>query len=150
MAGWAPDRLPLAAAIPAWLLALPGSLTIVCLTFALLFTFLPPVRLPWRHVWLAVLLCTVAWIVGAEILVLFGALFGRGPTASGAVGGLFVVMLWLNKVGQLLFYGAELCKVSFSRDARGQEAPTRDPLLEDTPAGGLEQRAARSVVSADN
>lgn len=109
-------KLPLLSDTPAWLLALPGSIMIVSLTFALLFKFLPPVRLPWRHVWFATLVCAAAWIIGAEMLVLFGALFGHGPTASGAMGGLFVVMLWLNSVSQLLFYGAELCKVAASRD----------------------------------
>jgi membrane protein len=106
--------LPVAGAIPTWLVALPGSLLIVGLTFALLFKFLPPPRLPWRHVWFAAVLCTVAWILAAEVLVLFGAALG-GPSLSGAAGGLFVAMLWLNCVSQLLFYGAELCKVSWSR-----------------------------------
>lgn len=104
-------KLPLLSDTPAWLLALPGSLAIVGLTFALLFKFLPPVRLPWRHVWLATLLCTVAWVIGAEILVLSGALFGNSLTASGAMGGLLIVMLWMHSVSQVLFFGAEVCKV---------------------------------------
>ena len=108
-------KLPLADAIPAWLLALPTSLLIVSLTFALLFRFLPPVPLPWRDVWLAALLCTVAWIVGAEMLVLSGAIFGISPTPSGAMGGLLMVMFWMNLVSQVLFFGAEVCKVVATR-----------------------------------
>ena len=103
--------LPVFSWIPAWLLALPGSLIAVGLTFAFLFKFLPPTPLPWRDVWVAAVLCTVAWIIGAEIMVLTGAMFGRGPTAWGAFGGLLVAMLWINVVSQLLFYGAEMCKV---------------------------------------
>jgi membrane protein len=108
--------LPLFSRTPAWLIALPGSVTIVGLTFALLFKFLPPVRLRWRDVWLATVLCTVAWIVGAELLVLAGAIFGHNPSASGAFGGLFVMMLWIYGLSQLLFFGAEVCKVIAVRD----------------------------------
>jgi membrane protein len=38
-------------------LVVPSSLLIVPLTFVLLLRFLCPVRLPWRHVWVAALLC---------------------------------------------------------------------------------------------
>lgn len=109
--------LPLVSHTPAWLLALPGPLIIAFVTFALLLKSLPPVRLRWRDVWLAALLCTVAWTVGAEFLVLYGASFGGGGvSAYGAIGGLLVVMLWMNVVSQMLFYGGELCKVVSSSD----------------------------------
>lgn len=110
-------RLPLLERTPAWVLALPGSLLIVGLTFAFLFRFLPPVRVPLRHVWLAAGLCTAAWLVGTESMVVLGAAFDRVPTASSAFGGLLVAMLWLNVVSQLLFYGGELCKVLSMREA---------------------------------
>jgi membrane protein len=103
--------LPVLNRTPAWLLALPSSVIVVGLTFAFLFKFLPPVRLRWRHVWLATALCTVGWVIGAEILVLIGAMFGGSPSASGAIGGLLVLMLWINVVSKLLFFGAEVCKV---------------------------------------
>jgi membrane protein len=106
---------PLLADATGWLLALTSPLIMVTLTFALLFKFLPPVQLPWRHVWLASVLCAAAWIVTAEILALYGANFGGG-SASGAIGGLLAIMLWMNTVSQVLFYGAELCKVVAARD----------------------------------
>jgi membrane protein len=108
--------LPFFNRTPAWLLALPGSAIMVWLTFALLFKYLPPVHLRWRHVWLASVLCTMAWAIGAELLVLFGAVVRDRPTAYGAMGGLLMAMLWANVVSQLLFYGAELCKIVWSRD----------------------------------
>jgi membrane protein len=120
-------RLPLLSRTPAWLIALPSSVIIVGVTFALLFRFLPPRRLRWRHVWLAALLCTAGWIIGAEVLVLFGAFFGDGPTASGAFGGLLVLMLWINVVSQLLFFGAELCKVMSTADEALRSAVPRPP-----------------------
>jgi membrane protein len=99
-----------------WLLALAGALVIVTFTFALLFKFLPPVPLAWRHVWLAAVLCAAAWIITAEMLALYGAYFAGSASAAGAVGGLLAIMVWMNTVSQALFYGAELCKVVASRD----------------------------------
>jgi membrane protein len=69
---------------PAWVLALPSSAIIVGLTFAFLLKVLPPIRLRWRHVRLATIVCTLSWIAGAELVVMFGALYRRSPSALGA------------------------------------------------------------------
>ena len=116
------SRLPLFSLMPAWVMALPSSMILVGLTFSLLFKHLPPRPLKWRHVWLATTLCTVAWIVGSELLVLFGAIFRRGPTTLGAFGGLLGLMLWCNVVSQMLFFGAEVCKVAHARDSGENDA----------------------------
>ena len=109
--------LPFADRAPAWLVTLPSSVAIVGITFALLFRFLPPVRLRWRHVWLATVLCTASWVLGAELVTWFSAfLTGDGPTALGAFGALFATMIWLDKISQVLFYGAEVCKVIYMRE----------------------------------
>ncbi len=110
-------NLPRVGETTAWLVALPIPLAIVTLTFALLFKFLPPVRLHWRHVWLAAVLCGVAWFIGAEILALYGASFGSSGSAHGAIGGLLMIMFWMNVVSQMLFYGAEVCKAVHSRES---------------------------------
>jgi membrane protein len=94
-----------------WVLTLPGPLLGVLLIFALLFRFLPPVRLTWGDVWLSAALCTAVWLIGAEIFALYGTAFGGGFGAYGALGGVLLLMVWLNVVTQVLFYGAELCKV---------------------------------------
>lgn len=96
-----------------WLAAVPTSLAIVPLTFALLFVYLPPQRLPWRHVWLATLLCSCAWLIGVEVVALYGSYFGTNLNAYGAIGGVLVIMLWMQAVMQALFFGAELCKVAY-------------------------------------
>jgi membrane protein len=104
-----------------WRFALPAPLIIAPLTFTLLFKYLPPVELHWRHVWLAALLCGAAWLLGAEILALYSRYLANSVSAYGALGALLVVMLWMNVVSQMLFFGAELCKVVFWSDA--QAAP---------------------------
>src|SRR5262249_50644949 len=103
--------------------ALLSAFIVFTLTFALLFKFLPPVRLRWRHVWLAAVLCATAWIVSTELLALYGAYFGS-LTVPGALGALLAITVWLNLVSQVVFYGAELCKVVASRE--GQVVRGRD------------------------
>lgn len=96
--------------------ALLGAFMVFTLTFAVLFKFLPPVQLRWRHVWLAAVLCATTWMASTEMLALYGAYFG-GLNVPGALGALLAIMVWLNLVSQFVFYGAELCKVVASRDA---------------------------------
>src|SRR5262249_19866835 len=104
-------HVPRLADTAAWLLALPTPLLVVALTFAFLFKFLPPVRLRWRQVLPSAALCALAWFVAAGVIALYGVFFGNDLGAYGALGGLLVIMLWMNVVSQLLFFGAELCKV---------------------------------------
>ncbi len=103
------DGLPRFTDTAGWLLALPVSLGLATLTFALLFKYLPPVPLRWRQVGLASVLCGIAWVVGADLMALYASFGDRNP--YGAIGGLFVVMLWMNFVSQVLFLGGVLCKV---------------------------------------
>lgn len=104
----------------AWFFGLPGSLAIVFVVFALLFKLLPPVNVQFRHIWLPSALCTLAWVVGVEVLVLYGAFFGSNVSAYGAIGGLLVAMLFMSTVSQVLFFGAELSKVM----ARDGDSPS--------------------------
>jgi membrane protein len=110
-----PWNAPVLGQSAAWLLTIPGPAVFAPLTFALLFRFLPPLRLEWRHVWLASVLCAAAWILGAEILASYSAYLGGNLGPYGAIGGLLIVMLWINVMSQMLFFGAELCKVIASR-----------------------------------
>ncbi|HEY1304113.1 MAG TPA: YihY/virulence factor BrkB family protein [Vicinamibacterales bacterium] len=108
------SALPLVDSAAGIFVGLAGPIIIVALTFALLFLALPPVRLKWRHVWLATAFSTAGWIISAEALVFFGGVLGQGRGAPGAFGSVLALMLWINVVCQLLFYGAELCKVVYA------------------------------------
>ena len=108
--------------VAGWLLAALSSWTLAAITFAAMFKLLPPVPVRWRHIWLATLLSAVAWVVAGELLALYGAFFGERRSAYGALGGVLVIMLWMNIVSQALFFGAELCKVVATR-ATAQIAP---------------------------
>ena len=105
------SHLSMVADTAAWVLGLAGPLVVVTVTFAALFKFLPPVRVEWRHVLLPAVLSAVGWYITAELMALYGRFFGNDFSAYGALGGLLVIMLWMNVVSQLLLFGAELCKV---------------------------------------
>lgn len=112
--------LPITSQVTAWLLAELSPLTVALIIFALLFKYLPPVRMRWRDVALASVLCALAWYVGGQALALYGAIFGSSGSAFGAVGALLAIMLWMNIISQVLFFGAELCKVVATRGEAGQ------------------------------
>jgi membrane protein len=107
--------LPLVDRVPGWLLAVPSTYVMAIFTFALLFKFLPPLRLRWRDVWVAAVLCAFAWIIVTEVLLLYSLVAGDRLGAYGALGALLMFMLWMKAVSEVLFFGAELCKVVFSR-----------------------------------
>jgi membrane protein len=116
------NRLPTLADSAAWALALSSPLLVVAVTFAFLFKFLPPVPVKWRHVLLPAVLCAVAWYIASEVIALYGVFFGNDVNAYGALGGLLVIMVWMNVVSQLLFFGAELCKVLAWSDTSARAA----------------------------
>lgn len=105
-----------------WLL-IPTSLVMVPLSFALLFRFLPPRPVAWRHVWFSALLCGATWLGVTRLLALSGSYFGKNPNTYGAVGTLLAAMVWMNIVSQCLFYGAEFCKVAGEAD---EHLPSQD------------------------
>lgn len=115
------SNIPFLGEPAAWLLALLPSLLVPPVIFGLLFKFLPPVAVRWRDVTLAAALCGGAWLIGAELLALYGTFVSPGPSPYGTLGAVLIVMLWMNVVSKMLFFGAELSKVVFRS---GQNART--------------------------
>jgi membrane protein len=76
----------------------------------------------WRDVRLATALCTLGWLSGAEILTLYFARFGSSLNTYGALGAVLIVMLWMKFVSQMLFFGAELCKVVSTPASSNEDA----------------------------
>jgi membrane protein len=105
------DSLALHGQTTGWFVTTLSSLIITAITFALLFKFLPPIAIRWRDVWLATLLCSFTCVAAGEVLSLYGLFFEKNPNAYGALGALLAVLLWMNLVSQVLFFGGELCKI---------------------------------------
>jgi len=107
-----PGELSLLGDTLGWLLPLLGSLVIAPLIFALLLRALPPMRMRWSDVRLAAILLGLTWIFGAEILSVYAAHAAKKWSAYGAIGGILMVMLWMHALSKMLFFGAELSKVT--------------------------------------
>ena len=120
------DSLALHGQTTGWFITTTSSLIITAIAFALLFKFLPPIVIRWRDVWLATLLCSITCVAAGEFLSLYGFFFEKNPNAYGAIGGLLAVLLWMNVVSQVLFFGGELCKVT-AAGSSGAGCSGREP-----------------------
>jgi membrane protein len=80
------------------------------LAFALVFKYLPNVRIPWRTVLIGGLVTAVAFVIGNWLLSLY---LSRGAVAGayGAAGALVAILLWVYVSSQILLLGAEFTKV---------------------------------------
>jgi len=102
-----------------WAVPVTVAVLMVPLVFALLLKVLPPVHLQLRHIWLAAMLCAAAWLIGVELLGFFGSYFSTKLGTYGALGSVLVLMLWMKVMSQVLFFGAELCKVVYITESAG-------------------------------
>lgn len=109
-----------------WLLPLLGSLVVAPLIFAMLLRALPPAPVTWRDVRLAAILLGLTWIFGAEVLSVYAAHAAKKWSAYGAIGGILMVMLWMHALSKMVFFGAELSKVTYrARTNTGRMPPAR-------------------------
>ncbi len=141
-----PGELTLLGDTLSWLLPMLASLVIAPITFALLLRALPPERVSWSDVRLAAILSGLTWIFGAEILSVYAAHAAKKWSAYGAIGAIFMLMLWMHAMSKVLLFGAELTKVTYrDRTSIGKKrpAPPGDPTH------GRGTAAAVSGSSAD-
>src|SRR5688572_6138637 len=86
------------------------ALGVVTLMFALLFKFLPDVKIGWKDVWIGALVTALLFLVGQFLL---GFYLGSGAvgTAWGAAGALVIILVWIYYSAQIFFLGAEFTQV---------------------------------------
>ena len=86
------------------------SLAVIALLFAMIFRFLPDVKIAWRDVWIGAAITALLFTVGKFLI---GFYLGHSSTASvfGAAGSLVVVLIWIYYSTQILFFGAEITQV---------------------------------------
>lgn len=86
------------------------SLAVVTGLFALMFKYLPDVKVGWRPVLVGAALTAVLFTIGKQLLSWY---FARGTTTSvyGTFGALVAILLWVYYTGQILFLGAEFTQV---------------------------------------
>lgn len=83
------------------------STAMITVLFALIFRYMPDVRIPWRDVWFGAIVTAILFSIGKFALALY---LGKKATESthSAAGALIVLLLWVYYSAQILFLGAEL------------------------------------------
>lgn len=86
------------------------SIGVVTVIFAMIFKFLPDVKIRWTDVWIGSLFTAVLFTIGRILLSIY---LGNSATTSayGAAGSLVVLLLWVYYSSQILFFGAEFTQV---------------------------------------
>lgn len=90
------------------------SFGVVTLMFALIFKYIPDVKIRWSDVWIGALFTAVLFSLGNWVIGLYLARSAPG-SSYGAAGSLIVVMLWIYYSAQILFLGAEFTQVYANR-----------------------------------
>ena len=116
------------AQFPETTLQISGSLisfVAVTFVFAMMFKWLPDVRVDWRDVWLGATITAALFELGK---LLIGIYIGRQAFDStyGAAASLVVLLIWIYYSAQILLFGAEFTHVYASRHrhAKAAELPT--------------------------
>ena len=90
---------------------------VVVLLFAMIFKFLPDVKIQWRDVWIGAVVTAMLFGLGKWLL---GLYLGSGAAGSayGAASSLITLLLWVYYTSQILLFGAELTQVYAARANR--------------------------------
>jgi membrane protein len=94
------------------------SILVFAGAFALMFRYLPDVRIGWRDVWFGALCTAVLFAIGKHLL---GLYLGRGSVGSayGAAGSLIVLLVWAYYSALIFLFGAEWTQVWARDHGRG-------------------------------
>ena len=115
------------------------SFVMVTVLFALIYKFIPRVRIAWRDVWVGAAVTAVLFAAGK---LLIGLYLGKSTVASafGAAGSLAVMMVWVYYSAQIFFLGAEFTWIYAHAygSRRGERRPRPEdsaPVVPRSPAG---------------
>lgn len=97
---------------------------VVVLFFAMIFKFLPDVKVQWRDVWIGAVMTAVLFGIGKWLL---GFYLGSGAAGSayGAASSLITLLLWVYYSSQILLFGAEFTQVYAERAGRRMKPDKR-------------------------
>jgi membrane protein len=86
------------------------SFAVITVLFAMIFRYLPDIRVEWRDVWLGAAFTSLLFVLGKFAV---GLYLGRSAIGSsyGAAGSLVVLLVWIFWSANILLYGAEFTQV---------------------------------------
>jgi membrane protein len=134
------------------------SLALITFLFAMIFRFLPDVKVAWRDVWLGAAITALLFVLGKFGLGMYLARAAPG-SSFGAAGSLVILLIWVYWSSQILFLGAEFTQVyarsygSLKGDHSKADARQHEPRLEDRstvaiPAPVYVRKGGRAKVAA--
>jgi membrane protein len=85
------------------------SLALITLLLAVMFKFVPDVKLAWRDVWGAAALTSLLFTIGKFFIGLYLGHSGIS-SAYGAAGSLVVILIWVYYSTQIMLFGVEFTK----------------------------------------
>jgi membrane protein len=90
------------------------SLAVFTGLFAMMFKYLPDVKIAWKDVWLGAAITAVFFTIGKFAI---GLYLGHSALASsyGVAGSLIVLLVWVYYSAQIVFFGAEFTQVVANR-----------------------------------
>jgi len=94
--------------------------------FAMIFKFLPNVKIAWSDVWIGAIITSFLFSIGRFLL---GWYLGNGSFGStyGAAGSLIIILAWVYYAAQILFFGAEFTQV-YARSYGSQIVPDENAV----------------------
>jgi membrane protein len=101
-----PDAIPLVGEA----IHLTISFAVITVLFAMIYKYLPDVKIHWRDVWLGAVVTAVLFSIGKFAI---GLYLGQSSMASsyGVAGSFVVLLVWVYYSAQVLFFGAEFTQV---------------------------------------
>lgn len=90
----------------AYLLDFVLSIGIITVLFALMFRYLPDIKIKWKTVWKGALITAILFVIGKSLLGYYFAEANPGST-YGAAGTVVLILLWVSYSCLILFFGAE-------------------------------------------
>jgi len=105
------------------------SFLVVVVLFAVIYKYLPDIRIAWHDVWLGAFVTTILFIIGKYGIGIYLSHATIGTT-FGAAGSLAVLLVWIYYSAMISFFGAEFMQVYARR--RGKKVA---PKPHATPAG---------------
>lgn len=110
------SHLPISEAL-AHILNFVVSFGVISLLFAMIFKYLPDVKVPFEKVWVGAIGTALLFTLGKYLLAIY---LGRASTVSpyGAAGSVIVILMWVYYASLILFFGAEFTQVYAKQTAK--------------------------------
>jgi membrane protein len=118
------------------------SFAAISFLFAMIFKYLPDVKIAWSDVWLGALITAALFTIGKQVI---GLYLGHSSMASsyGVAGSFVVLLVWVYYSAQIFFFGAEFTQVYANKyGSRIVPSENAEPVTEEARAQqGLRRKA---------